>query len=392
MIRIFRIVTVPVSFEKLLTGQMQFMQQHGCKVIMISSNLAKLAKVSNEEGCDYFAISMTRRITPFKDARALYKLFRLMRQHQPNIVHTHTPKAGILGMLAGLLAGVKVRMHTVAGLPLMEARGLKRAVLATVERITYLCATRIYPNSIKLSGYLQRHHFCKPQKLKVLGQGSSNGIDVEYFSIDENILLEKGVLANRYGIGPGNFVYVFVGRMVADKGINELVKAFLNLYAQHNALRLLLVGPFEDELDPLKNDTKTAIRDCPGILHVGYQHDVRPWLALAQVLVFPSYREGFPNVPMQAGCFNLPCIVTDINGCNEIIIDGVNGLIVEPKNTHMLQQAMERMYTDANFVKSCAKNARDIIVSSYNNKLIWHEMLREYRTLAGVEVKRGAYV
>ena len=392
MISIFRIVTVPVSFEKLLTGQMHFMQQHGCKVIMISSNIAKLAKVSNEEGCDYFAISMTRKITPFKDIKALYKLFRLMQQHKPDIVHTHTPKAGLLGMLAAMLAGIKVRMHTVAGLPLMEAQGLKRAVLEIVERLTYSSATRVYPNSQKLSKYIQQHKFCSNKKIKVLGQGSSNGIDVDYFKINESLLIDKAVLASKYGVGEDEFVFVFIGRIVADKGINELVQAFLNLYRGYNKLRLLLVGPFEDDLNPLQTNTKTAIVECPGILHVGYQHDVRPWLAMAHVLVFPSYREGFPNVPMQAGCFNLPCIVTNINGCNEIIVNGVNGLIVEPKNIAMLQQAMAKMYTDTNFAKRCSDNARGMIVSAYSNKLIWHEMLSEYRALTRVEVNREVYV
>lgn len=383
MIRIFRIVTKPISFEKLLTGQMRFMQHNGCKVTMVCSNLAKLAAVSNEEGCDYFAISMTRQITPLKDIKALYKLWRVLKKHKPDIVHTHTPKAGLLGMFAAKLAGIKIRLHTVAGLPLMEAHGFKKLLLTYVEKFTYACATGIYPNSFKLADYLIVNRFCNKSKLKVLGNGSSNGIDTEYFKLDEFICQEKIRLGAALKITEGDFVYVFVGRMVADKGINELVAAFEMIYADDKKVKLLLVGPYENELNPLSAETMRAIERNEAILHAGYKKDVRPYLALAHVMVFPSYREGFPNVPMQAGSFNLPCIATDINGCNEIIKDGINGLLVPPKNTSALRAAMDKMRLDKLLRESCANNARAIITNSFSNKVIWNELLNEYKLLAG---------
>ncbi len=383
MVRIFRIVTKPISFEKLLTGQMHFMQQNGCKVTMVCSNLAKLAAVSNEEGCDYFAISMTRQITPLKDLKALYKLWRVLKKHKPDIVHTHTPKAGLLGMCAAKLAGIKVRLHTVAGLPFMEAQGFKKLLLTYVEKFTCLCATRIYPNSFKLADYLVVNSLCNKSKLKVLGNGSSNGIDTQYFKLDEFIYNEKIRLGAALKINEGDFVYIFIGRMVADKGINELVEAFELIYAYNKKVKLLLVGPYENELNPLSAKTMQAIERNEAILHAGYKKDVRPYLALAHVMVFPSYREGFPNVPMQAGCFNLPCIATNINGCNEIIKDGINGLLVPAKNTDALRAAMDKMRFDKILREKCANNARGIITTSFSNKVIWNELLGEYKLLSG---------
>src|SRR5690606_23709542 len=159
-----------------------------------------------------------------------------------------------------------------------------------------------------------------------------------------------------------DFVFVFIGRLVKDKGIQELVQAFVRLQQQHQNLKLLLVGPFEQDLDPVADEILQEITQNPAILSVGFQNDVRPYLAISQALAFPSYREGFPNVPMQAGCFGLPSIVTDINGCNEIIRHGENGLIVPPKSEEALYAAMERLITDkAAYVHMQAK-ARNMIV------------------------------
>lgn len=378
MINVFRIVTAPISFEKLLAGQMAYMQENGCKVTMISSGLAKLQKLSAAEGCDYFAVSMTRQITPLKDLKALYQLYRIMKTYKPDIVHTHTPKAGTLGMIAGMLAGIKVRMHTVAGMPLTEAKGIKKALLKRVEKITYSCATHIYPNSFKLANYIVTNRYCPAGKVKVLGKGSSNGIDVGYFKPANDFICEEFIQKEQLNISPGNFVYLFIGRIVTDKGINELVQAFEKLCLTNKDIRLLLVGPFENELDPVLPATKQAIKNNKAIISVGYKSDVRPYLAISHVLVFPSYREGFPNVPMQAGCFNLPAIVTDINGCNEIITEGVNGIIIPPKNMLALKNAMERMLYDDELRLSCGNKAREVIAESYSNKLIWSVILEEY--------------
>jgi glycosyltransferase involved in cell wall biosynthesis len=324
---------------------------------------------------------MTRKITPLKDLKAVWQLYRYFKKVHPFIVHTHTPKAGTVGMLAAKLAGVPHRLHTVAGLPLLETNGNKRKLLNFVERITYGCATMIYPNSLGLKTIIVKEQFCKPAKLKVIGNGSSNGINTSYYNPLLFSYEEREILKSNLGIDFNDFVFIFVGRLVKDKGINELVTAFSNLSSVHNHIKLLMVGPQEPDLDPLLATTLAIIQNNKSIITTGYQNDVRPYFALANALVFPSYREGFPNVVLQAGAMGLPSIVTNINGCNEIIEDQINGLIIPVKDTVALETAMKRLMNDAEGYRKMQQNARPLIVSRYEQQVVWEAILAEYRRL-----------
>lgn len=382
------------------------MSEHGFEVIGVSSNGKELEDVKTEEEIRIVPIEMSRKITPFKDLISLWQLYKFLRREKPQVVHTHTPKAGTIGMIASRLAGVPNRLHTVAGLPLMEATGMKRKVLDLVEKMTYSCATRVYPNSKGLYNFILEHKFAKEDKLKIIGNGSSNGVNTRYFSPEQVSEEQKSRLKQQSGIDPQDFVFVFVGRMVGDKGINELIAAFQslisNLKPETRNLepetwnleletwnlklgtrnpKLLLVGPFEPELDPLSPETLLAMESNPNIVHVGFQPDVRPYFAIANTLAFPSYREGFPNVVMQAGAMELPAIVSNINGCNEIIMEGQNGTIIPPKDTEALCHAMKKMMSDKDYYNSLKENARKMIVERYEQHAVWEAILAEYRRL-----------
>lgn len=374
-----RITTVPISLEKLLGGQMKFMAENGFDVHLVSSECANYRELELKEKSTYNVVNMTRTISPIQDCISLIKMIVLMIKLKPSIVHTHTPKAGLIGMVASKIIGVPIRLHTVAGLPLMEATGLKRKVLNIVEKITYLCATMVYPNSNNLKRFIISENFCKEGKLRVIGSGSSNGINVEDFKHSDEITAGKEILQKKYGILEDDFVFVFVGRLVKDKGVEELAKAFAKLPNSHNKVKLVLVGPQEPDLDPLSDECLVEIETNKNIIAPGYQSDVRPFLAMGSALVFPSYREGFPNVPMQAGCFNLPSVVTNINGCNEIIIEGKNGLIIPVKDTEALHSAMETLYLDKDLYAKMAENARDMVTERYDQKIIWELILGEYK-------------
>jgi glycosyltransferase involved in cell wall biosynthesis len=329
--KLVRITTVPMSLNKLLEGQLEFMNQH-FNVIAISSKDKELRRVGKKENVKTYCVEMTRQITPLKDLHSLIRLYFFLLKEKPEIVHTHTPKAGLLGMIAAFLAGVPIRLHTVAGLPLLETQGIKRQLLDRIEKLTYRLATRIYPNSYELKKIILTNEFISEKRLKVLGNGSSNGIDTNFFN--RNKISEKHLvkLKHQFGIQEADFVFIFVGRLVKDKGINELVDAFNKLNQKYKFTKLLLVGPFEPILDPLSIETIQKIEKNTSIIHTGYQEDVRPFYAMSDVLTFPSYREGFPNVVLQAGAMDLPSIVTDINGCNEIITSGFNGEIIPKKD------------------------------------------------------------
>ena len=376
--KLVRITTVPISLDKLLEGQLKFMSQY-YKVCAISSDEKALKKVGEKEGVNIHVIEMTRKITPIKDIIALFNMYVFLKKEKPYIVHTHTPKAGIIGMIASKLANVPVRLHTVAGLPLLESTGTKRKVLDFIEKLTYSCATKVYPNSFGLKKIIEYEEFTNPYKLKVIGNGSSNGIDTEYFNkenISEALLESK---KNQLGISKNDFVFIFVGRIVEDKGINELVEAFCNLIEKHKNIKLLLVGSFEEDLDPVKSETKRLIQNTKNIIATGYKDDVRPYFAASHVLTFPSYREGFPNVVMQAGAMGLSSIVSNINGCNEIITEGINGSIVSVKDVKSLQLKMESYLLDNDKYNTMKKQAREVIVQKYQRSTVLETLLDEYR-------------
>lgn len=291
-------------------------------------------------------------------------------------------------MLAARLAGVPHRLHTVAGLPLLESTGSKRKLLNLVEKLTYVCCTMVYSNSYGLEAIINNEGFCNPDKLKVIGNGSSNGINTSYFNAELFSRDEKETLKKVLRIAVDDFVFVFVGRLVGDKGINELVQAFHKVSIEIENVKLLLVGPFEYDLDPLTTKTLLEIKSNSNIISVGFQKDVRPYLVISDCLAFASYREGFPNVVLQAGAMGLPSIVTNINGCNEIIIEGENGIIIPVKNIDALSDAMLKIMDDTNLRIQLQQNARPMIVSRYEQHAVWKAIAAEYKRLEIAEPTR----
>jgi glycosyltransferase involved in cell wall biosynthesis len=374
---LIRITTVPISLEKLLSGQLEYMSAF-YHVIAVSSEKEKLEKLGQKIKLPVFFVNLTRQITPWQDLLALIKMYFFLKKTKPFIVHTHTPKAGTIGMLAAKLAGVPLRLHTVAGLPLLETKGVKRKLLNAVEKITYSCANHVYPNSAGLRDIIIQNRYCRAAKVKVIATGSSNGIDTAYFNPELFSNDDTSQLKRDLGINEQDFVFIFVGRLVKDKGINELVLAFQRLHHQNNKVKLLLVGDYEHELDPLLPETLKVIAENSTIITVGFQHDVRPYFAISNVLVFPTYREGFPNVVMQAGAMNLPCIVTNINGCNEIITASENGIIIPVKDEKAIFDAMNSFVSNTGMLVTMKAKARQMIVSRYEQKVVWEAIRQEY--------------
>ncbi len=379
--KLLRITTVPISLQKLLKGQPQYMMQNGIEVVLASAEGKEIPEIEKTTGLKVHTLPLTRKISPLTDLKALWHTYKLIKKEKPDIVHTHTPKAGIVGMLAAKLAGVPVRMHTVAGLPLLEAKSFKRKILNFVEKLTYASATRVYPNSYGLEKIILDLKFLPKNKCQVIANGSSNGIDTSHFNPNLFSEADKQALRKELGINKDDFVYIFVGRLVGDKGINELVTAFINLNKTKENIKLLLVGPFEEELDPLNNETLKEIKSNKNIISVGFKQDVRPYFAISDILTFPSYREGLPNVVLQAGAMGLPSIVTDINGSNEIITDGKNGLIIPVKDVNALKNAMERLITNQKLRQNLASQARPLIQNRFDQKLVWQAILNEYKRL-----------
>lgn len=371
--KVIRISTIPMSLDVLLQGQLRMLSEH-YEVVGVSSPGADLEKVEKREGIRTVAVPMERKIAPFKDLVSLIRLIRLFHREKPWMVHSITPKAGLLGMMAAWICRVPVRVHLFTGLVFPTTTGLKQKILIATDKLTCACATRVIPEGKGVKEDLEQHHITS-KPLSIIGNGNINGIDLEYFARTPEV--EEKAQAYRK---KDTTTFCFVGRMVRDKGINELVAAFQELHATDSSIRLLLVGPFEEQLDPVLPETKKAILNHPAIEWMGWQEDIRPFLAASDVFVFPSYREGFPNVVIQAGAMGLPCIATDINGCNEIVVEGVSGTLIPSQNQQALHEAMKR-FLDPSLRKTLSEQARPQIAHRFERKVLWKELLKVYRSL-----------
>ncbi len=380
--KLIRITTVPGSLGVLLDGQLKFMSEH-YEVVGVSSSgkgSTTLDMVAQKENVRVIPVEMSRKITLIQDLKGIFQLCRVFRKEKPDIVHTHTPKAGLLGMIAAYLTRVPHRLHTVAGMPLLVTTGKRRKLLDFVEKLTYFCATKVYPNSFGLKQIILDNGYTAQRKVKVIGEGSSNGIDTSLFNPNNYTSKDKKPLRESLGIDENDFVFIFVGRLVKDKGINELIEAFTQLSKDYKNAALLLVGGFETELDPLLPETISLIANNRKVISAGWQNDVKPYFSISNALVFPSYREGFPNAVLQSASMGLQSIVSDINGCNEIIENGKNGIIVAPKSVKELFNAMVSILNKEVALLE-AEQIRELIEKKYNRKVIWQNILEEYKTL-----------
>ncbi len=369
---------MPISLKNLFKGQLRFMKNQGIDVLGVSSPGLELQNVGKVENIRTVAISMTRKITPFKDFLSLFRMIVLFSKEKPDIVHSHTPKAGIISMCAAWICQVPIMMHTVAGLPLEEAEGVKYILLFYIEKVTYFFATKIYPNSSSLQDYILQNKMVNSKKCSIIGNGGTNGIDVNFFYKENVDPTEIQKIKELYALG--SEVYCYVGRIVKDKGIVELINAFILLLERKPEAQLLLIGDYEESLDPLPCEIFEFIQESDKIINVGWVEDVRPYMLSSNYFVFPSYREGFPNVVLQAQALGLRSIVSNINGCNEIVEHNRNGYIVEKKNTHMLYEYMLKI-SNPNSCLIGEKDQRKRIEKLYSSKFIWRELYKEYQTL-----------
>ena len=406
MKKIIRISTVPISLNVFCRGLLCDLS-HDYEIVAVSSPGEDLDELAARENVRAIAVPMRRHIAPFHDLWALWQLFWLFRREQPDMVHSITPKAGLLAMIAAMLARVPVRLHTFTGLIWPTAKGLKRKILIAMDKLLCSCATHLNAEGEGVANDLQAQDIThKP--LKILGKGNVRGIDFNYYHPSPEVNEATKGLREKFTLSSDTFLFLFVGRIVRDKGIAELLEAFkvvseslgknFNVSEKHSEnlsktsknfasgvegfskIALLLVGNKESHLDPLPTATEQLIQTLPNVYLLPHHTDVRPMYAAAQALVFPSYREGFPNVVLEAGAFSLPSIVTDINGSREIITHGENGFIVPPHDSVALARAMMEMWTSPHR-KTMGVAALHHVQEHFAQPLVWKNLKCYYQQL-----------
>ncbi len=379
-LKIIRATTISRSLEDFCKDILRELSKK-YEVIGLSSPGPELEIVERREGVRTIAVPMERHISLFKDLASLVKLIMVFRKERPDMVHSMTPKAGLLCMMAGKLTGVPVRIHTFTGLVFPTSSGLKRRILMGTDWLTCACATHIIPEGEGVKADLLNNGITR-KPIKVLGYGNVKGCDMDYFSRRDEVMHTAEQIKDK-----DKFTFLFIGRVVKDKGINELISAFERLYSSHSNTRLILVGLYEDDVDPISEESRKAIDGCEDIIAVGKKTgvDLLAYYAASDCFVFPSYREGFPNTVIEAGAMGLPSIVSDINGAREIIINGENGVIVPSKDAEALYDAMLSMLQNDAERERMAGNARHLIETRYEQRFVRQCLYAFYKEVLSTE-------
>lgn len=374
MKKLLIVTTVPETLATILKGQPSFLNSY-YSVSLATSGGCELSEIIKCERIRPHIVPMKRGINPIKDILSLIVMVHVLIKVRPDAIHSYTPKAGLIAMLAAKLCRVPVRIHTFTGLIFPTQTGFKKKLLIYIDRLLSTFATKVIPEGRGVKDDLVKYKITS-KPMGVIGYGNIAGVDTSFFSPQVEGLLESaGELRKKLGIERAAFVFCFVGRLNRDKGLSELASAFSALPAEAH---LILVGSL-DVSAPIDDDTLAALRDNSRIHVLGFLSDIRPALVAADTLVLPSYREGFPNTVLQAGAMMMPVIASDISGCNEVIEPEFNGWLIPPKNISSLQQTMKKaMLLSPEERLQMGKKARQRIQQRFEQSDHWRRMLDFY--------------
>ena len=358
--KIFIVTTVPETFSSILKDQPRYL--NNCFEVELVTSPDNKAHIL-DEGVKIHRVPMSRGISLFRDSISVVRMVFLIKKERPFAVHSYTPKAGLISMLSAWICRVPVRIHTFTGLIFPTQIGFKQKLLIWTDRLICYCATRIVPEGEGVKQDLIKYKITS-KPLRVIGHGNIAGVDLSFLNTESpSVRSCATALTALLNIMPGNFVFCFVGRLNKDKGLSELSQAFAKM---PDNVHLLIVGDL-DASAPVSPEVMRYFESHPKVTLLGYQADIRPALYSSNVLILPSYREGFPNVVLQAGAMSLPCIVTNINGCNEIIEPGYNGWLVPPNDDSALTNAMlESLTVSSVLLKQMGANAKLRVTSRFN--------------------------
>ncbi|HET7584809.1 MAG TPA: sugar transferase [Gemmatimonadaceae bacterium] len=388
--RLVHVTTIPMSLT-FLVGQVDFMRARGFSVSAISSPGPDRERFAAQLGIDVHTVEMPRRITPLRDLAALAALVRTLRRIRPHVVHAHTPKGGLLGTTAAAIAGVPVRIYHMRGLPLTAATGWRRTLLRATERVSCMMAHRVICNSASLRQVALAERVCAAEKMVVLGAGSGNGVDAEgRFHPDRLPPDTRTQVRARLGIPVDALVVGFVGRVVRDKGVVELLDAWHRLRDDFPDAHLLVVGPVEPQ-DPVPAETLDALRNDPRVHLAGMDWDTPPLYAAMDLVTLPTYREGFPNVPLEAAAMRLPVVATRVPGCVDAVVDGVTGTLVPARDATALAHALAAYLGDAELRRAHGHAGRERVLRDFRPERLWDALYNEYARLLARPARRRVY-
>lgn len=379
MSRILHVVNIYFAIPFFLGNQLTYFRQKGYDIHVVCSPSEELKDYAKQQGFKYKEIPVLRKISLMQDLKSVWQIFRYIRKNQIDIVSGHTPKGGLLAMIAAFLAGTKIRIYFRHGLVYETSKGLKRYLLITVDRLASLLATKIVCVSPSVYRRSLEDGLNPASKQLVLAHGTCNGIDIHRFSKDAINELGLINLRNKYGISDKDFVIGFSGRLVRDKGIVELVDAFQEIHKKYPNTKLLLVGMLETR-DAVPVSVVQKIQSDSNIIYTGYvvNSTIEYYYALMQVFVLPSYREGFPTSVLEASAMGLPIITTQVTGCIDSILPNETGIFVQ-HDSHELEFAIERFITNPEYARKMGVQGRSFVVHNFEEHIVWNEIEKLYQ-------------
>lgn len=372
--------TSPLSAEWFMRGQLRYMREMGFTVTVVSGPGLGLDQARVQQGVEAMAVPMNRRGSPRQDFQSLLQLWRTVRRLRPDITNVGTPKAGLLGGIAAWLNRVPCRIYTLHGLRLETTRGLQRMILMWCERVTCACADEVISVSKSLRERAIGLGIVAPEKIRVLGAGSCNGVDTERFALSAEVVKRASALRRELGFSSETLVLGFVGRLTRDKGIAELLRAFDILRGRLPDVRLLLVGDFEDD-DPVPDWARRRIERDPQIRYTGFVNEVETYYHVMDVLTLPTYREGLGNAILEAHAAGKPVVATKTTGVVDVIVDGVTGILVPIGDAEALARACRTLLEDSRLAKEMGQAGRARVVELYRQETVWEGLLQEYLRL-----------
>jgi glycosyltransferase involved in cell wall biosynthesis len=375
--KICRTATVPFMLLNHLKAQIAATVAAGHQVTLVCSDGPEVERLREVVGVTVVLITIPRTISPLRDLLAFFKLFMFFLRNDFDVVHSTTPKAGLLSMSAAWFARIPIRLHTFTGQPWVELRGLKRQIVKRADWVTAHLSTMNYADSRSQQSLLIAERVVVASNIRTLGAGSLAGIDLERFS-PAKWRTESMVVRRELGVSENWKVVVFVGRLTRDKGVVELVNAFEQLREQGIQCKLLLVGPLEQHIDPLPAKTLDVVHSNCDIHHVGYVAQPEKYLAVADVLCLPSYREGFGTVILEAAAMSVPTVATDIVGIRDAVIAGATGLLVPPKNAPALVEALRTLLGDDGLRKDMGRAAQQRCIQEFDAQQMHALIIAEY--------------
>lgn len=372
-IKLARVSTVSFFIDTQLHAQIKMTIDSGADVSVIASETALNRPI---ESCKYFSITIPRNIQPITDIWALLKLWKLFRNQKFHIVHSTTPKAGLLCAIAGKLAGVPIRLHTFTGQPWLTLSGVKRFIAMTADRVIGMLNTSCYTDSRSQRQFLIDQGLVSKNKLSVLGAGSLAGVDVNRFNPHLYTTEERNTIKVGLGIPQSAVVILFVGRIVADKGVIELVKAFHEVVASNLNAYLLFVGPQDLSVSDLGIEESSQVTNR--IIFTGYTDIPEKYMSVSDLLCIPSYREGFGTVVIEAAAMGLPTVGSNIYGLSDAILHEKTGLLVEPKSVSELSKALVRLIKNKDERRSLGLSAQERAINEFSHTIINDLVISEY--------------